>query len=137
MKHVDVATHAGLIGVGVLAAAGVGLVAGTLAYAYFATHPWRFPIRVTPTAHGLAYEDIVFSAADGIRLSGWLIPASADNDKRAAVIVCHGYPMNRQEMLPHAALLHEAGFTTLLFDFRALGESEGDLCSVGVRTHRV
>src|SRR4051794_15222836 len=88
----------GLIGAGVLLAS-AGLAVGSLAYAYFATHPWRHPIRVTPGAHGLPYEEIVFPAADGVRLSGWLIPASAANDKRAVVIVCHGYPMNREEML--------------------------------------
>src|SRR5207253_806396 len=30
-----------------------------------------------------------------------------------------------------AQFLHEAGFAALVFDFRSLGRSEGDLCSFG------
>ncbi|HZO92070.1 MAG TPA: alpha/beta fold hydrolase [Chthonomonadaceae bacterium] len=119
-----------LLGAGALLA-GAAWNLGTLAYAYFATHPLRFRVRRTPAAVGLPYENITFLTPDGLRLSSWLIPAPPEKDAGAVVIVCHGYPMNRQEMLPHAAMLHAAGYTTLLFDFRALGESEGDLCSVG------
>jgi dipeptidyl aminopeptidase/acylaminoacyl peptidase len=110
---------------------GAGLAFGTLAYAYLATHPRRIRVRKTPRERGLDYEDIAFPAADGTRLSGWLIPADHKQDLRAVVVLCHGYPYNRTEMLPYAEFLHQAGFTTLLFDFRAMGESQGDLCSVG------
>ena len=47
------------------------------------------------------------------------------------MILCHGYPANREEMLPYAAWLHAAGFACLAFDFRSMGESEGNLSSVG------
>jgi dipeptidyl aminopeptidase/acylaminoacyl peptidase len=102
-----------------------------MAYAWTATHPRRKRLWRTPADVGLAYEKVQFCAPDGLRLSGWLLPADPANDARAVVVVCHGYPMNRCEMLPHAQFLRAAGFTTLLFDFRAMGESEGDLCTIG------
>jgi fermentation-respiration switch protein FrsA (DUF1100 family) len=34
-------------------------------------------------------------------------------------------------MLSEARVLHKAGFHVLLFDFRALGESEGQVCTLG------
>jgi alpha/beta superfamily hydrolase len=116
-----------VIGLGALLA-GAGFALGTLAYAYSATHPGRRRVRCTPERFGLPHEEVTFPTTDGLRISGWLIPAE---NVRGVVIVCHGYPMNREEMLPHAQLLHDAGYATLLFDFRAHGESEGDLCSVG------
>lgn len=57
-----------------------------------------------------------------------MIPAE---DAQAVIILCHGFPNNRSEMLPWARVLHVAGFSVLLFDFRAMGESEGNLCTIG------
>ncbi len=110
---------------------GAGFALGTLAYAYTATHPRKRPLSHTPEKFDLAYEDVTFAAADGLRLSGWLIPAPSDSARRGVIVACHGYPYNRVEMLAYATMLHALGYTTLLFDFRAMGESEGDLCSVG------
>ncbi|HZP84042.1 MAG TPA: alpha/beta hydrolase [Chthonomonadaceae bacterium] len=118
------------IGAGVLLA-GAGLALGSLVYAWTATHPRRKRLWQHPSDFGLPCEKVHFRAADGLRLSGWLIPAPAENDREAVIVVCHGYPYNRCEMLPHARFLHEAGFTVLLFDFRAMGESEGDLSTIG------
>lgn len=102
---------------------------GTLGYAYAATHPRRKRLRVLPLAHDLAHEDISFRSHDGNLLQGWLIlPAG---EPKGIVVLCHGYPENRCEMLPYARFLVDAGFAALLFDFRALGESEGKLCAVG------
>lgn len=117
------------IGLGALLL-GAGFVLGTRVYAHVATHPPRFRVRRKPLQFGLEYEDVTFPSADGLQLSGWFIPPRC-GEMRAVVIVCHGYPMNRVEMLPHARFLSDAGYATLLFDFRALGESEGDLCSAG------
>jgi alpha-beta hydrolase superfamily lysophospholipase len=38
---------------------------------------------------------------------------------------------NRMELLPWAEAFYKAGFSTLVFDFRALGESEGLLATAG------
>ncbi len=74
-----------------------------------------------------AVEPIEFDSADGTRLAGWLAVGTRD----AAVVLLHGYRCDRREMLPHADMLLDAGFTVLLFDFRNRGESGGDYVSLG------
>lgn len=73
-------------------------------------------------------EEIEFRSRDGLRIAGWFIPSPG---ARAGMILCHGLPSNRAEMLAWARLLHPLGLNLLLFDFRALGQSEGRLCSIG------
>ncbi len=117
----------GKIGVG-LAVVGAGIAAGSLAYAWFATHPPR--LRVRPKkARDLPIESVTFPSRDGLKISGWFVPAE---NAVGAIVLCHGHPANRMEMLAAARTLHPAGFHILLFDFRSLGESEGDLCTIGL-----
>ena len=110
-----------LIGAGVLLA-GAAWALGTLAVSWFATHPIRLPILKINRDDDPRWENVTFPTEDGLEISGWFAPAA---DARGTVILCHGHPMNRMEMLPWARLLHHAGFHTLLFDFRAHGQSEG------------
>lgn len=118
------------IGVG-LALAAAGFAAATLAYAYVATHPPRRRFTRTPADVDVEFEEVTFRSQDGLKLSGWFLPAPFPAETQGVVVLCHGYPQNRLEMLPYAQFLHEAGFAALVFDFRALGRSEGALCSFG------
>jgi alpha-beta hydrolase superfamily lysophospholipase len=112
---------------------GVGLALGVWLLAnYLATRatlrPPRTPFFMTPRDMGLPYQSVAFPSRDGIRLHGWWIP----NPKPVGIaILCHGYLMNRCEPLPVAKELWHAGFHCLVFDFRAMGKSEGDLCTIG------
>lgn len=72
-------------------------------------------------------EDVRFQGRDGTTLAGWFIPG----DSRATVLLLHGYRCQRDEMLPHADMLHRAGYSVLLFDFRNRGESGGDAVTLG------
>src|SRR5690348_8865946 len=118
--------HPGVIGAGLLLGGALWAL-GTHGFAWLAMHPIRQPVR-RPEDDDLDLKDVTFPARDGVRLSGWFAPAPS---ARGGIILCHGHPMNRVEMLPWARLLHAVGFHTLLFDFRAMGQSEGDLCSIG------
>ena len=114
-------------GVGALVV-GAAYALGTYAYTYLATHPPRRKVRLPDDSGHLLVEEIEFLARDGVRLSGWFLAAE---EARGAVILCHGYPANRVEVLPWAKWLLEAGFHVLLFDFRAMGQSEGKLSTIG------
>jgi pimeloyl-ACP methyl ester carboxylesterase len=93
--------------------------------------PLRKPVLAhTPDQYGLAYETIDFSTADGVRLRGWFIPAPGGESGRT-IIFCHGWRSNRGEMLRDTHFLAGQGFNLFYFDFRASGESKGDLSSVG------
>lgn len=114
-----------------LAVGTAGFALASLTYAYFATHPPRRRFTRTPEELALEFEEIVFPAQDGLKISGWFLPSPSPEETQGVIVFCHGYPRNRLEMLPFAHFLHEAGFATLVFDFRSLGRSEGDLCSFG------
>jgi alpha-beta hydrolase superfamily lysophospholipase len=75
-------------------------------------------------------ESITFTSSDQQTLSGWLVPAA--NSKRA-IILLHGRGGNRKHMLPRARFFREHGYTALLYDARACGESSGDVVTFGYR----
>lgn len=122
-----------------------GLLAGlvTAVAAFFAQRmikPPRQRLWATPGDLGLAYEDVHFPAQDGIRLSGWFIPAAEVRRDGAAVVLVHGWPWNRLgtvaddmlsgldgsrpvDLLRLALKLHQDGYHVLMFDLRNHGES--------------
>ena len=51
--------------------------------------------------------------------------------KVQSVADLHGYGHSRAQLLPHADFLHQAGFSVLLFDFRAHGRSAGTITTFG------
>lgn len=81
---------------------------------------------------GLVAEDASFLSRDGTRLSGWFIPAPGGG-RAPAVVLSHGWARSRGEVLPHADILHRAGFALLMFDYRHRGQSEGDAITMGLR----
>lgn len=89
----------------------------------------RVPLTIFPDMFRLPYEKISFLTKDRIMLRGWFIPAPEESDK--TVLVLHGMGNNRGDMLQHTHFLHEAGFNLMYFDFRAAGESDGSMSTVG------
>ena len=88
----------------------------------------RFTLLGTPADFGLKYEPAEFLSTDDLKLRGWFIPTS---QSRGTVILCHGYGTNQSDLLGFVHFLHEGGYNTFLFDFRAHGESEGRDISLG------
>jgi pimeloyl-ACP methyl ester carboxylesterase len=74
---------------------------------------------------GIPYEEIVLRSADGVLLLAWYTPPVDD----ALILVGHGYA-NVRPVEIHA-LFARHGFGVLSWDFRAHGESQGSLCTVG------
>ena len=89
--------------------------------------PRHRPMTSTPADKGLSFESVTFTSADGLHLAGWHIPSH----NGATLILCHGLGDNRVGMLPQAALLTKHGYGSFLFDFRAHGESEGEMVTYG------
>jgi alpha-beta hydrolase superfamily lysophospholipase len=81
----------------------------------------------TPSDLGLEYENVRFTSADGVTLSGWYVPSR----NRAAVIVLHGYGSNRAGMIEHVDILARHGYGVLAYDLRGHGESGGDFRALG------
>jgi dipeptidyl aminopeptidase/acylaminoacyl peptidase len=104
------------------------LVVASLWGFYSSIRPPRFLSSLTPGDLKIAYEAVSFRTADGLTLRGWYIPAAQASAK--TVILLHGYPADKGNILPALAFLHE-DFNLLLFDFRYLGESEGSYSTAG------
>ncbi len=108
----------------------VGLVLVTV---YRALSPRHLRNSITPDFFNLPYQAVTFPAADGLLLSGWLLPSSKKTT--ATIICCHGYPANKSDILPAVSFLYPE-FNLFLFDFRAHGDSQGRLVTFGLRESR-
>lgn len=96
-------------------------------------HPPKFKFEQQPANFNLPAEEIYISTEDNIKLSAWLIESEAANKK--AVILMHGYPAEKSEMLFIASKLYP-DFTTLLLDLRYFGKSEGSSTSLGLKERK-
>lgn len=116
-----------------------GLVVGLgFFFARQVTRPPRKELWATPKDIGLDFETVDFPARDGLRLSGWFVPAGAT--LAPAIILVHGWPWNRLgdqandwlaelsgnkpvDLLRLAHAIHQAGYGVLMFDLRNHGQS--------------
>lgn len=114
----------------------LGSLAGNLAFLHGRAVRLVQPVRTqplsTPDDFGItAWEEVSFTAVDGIQLSGWFIPPSPDSDGTTLIFV-HGLGSNRGALLDQAAMLAKHGYGALLFDLRAHGRSQGERTSWGL-----
>lgn len=120
-----------------------GIVAVFAAYiARMMISPPRKGLWATPADLGMPYEEVQFPARDGLRLSGWFIPAkqSGENQVKATLVMVHGWPWNRLgttaeniltdlpgssplQLIHLAHALHRSGYQLLMFDLRNHGKS--------------
>jgi len=96
---------------------------------YMSINPGKWPIHFTPESFSLKYENVIFETSDGLKLKGWFIPANKSNK---TIIVMHGYPTNKADVLPFSMFLLKK-FNVFLFDFRSFGESEGRYTTAGFK----
>lgn len=73
---------------------------------------------------------VSFASASGSRIRGWFMPGLP---RHGAVLLLHGVHANRLAMLPRARWLHDLGYSVLLIDFQAAGESDGKAVTFGYR----
>jgi len=117
------------------AAAGVLVTDATL-------HPQRRPLDAEAIAQaqqvadqtGTNLENIALKTQDGILLKAWLFQPKGGN--ASAVLLLHGLSDNRSGMIGYAELLLAHGYTTLMPDARAHGESGGMLATYGLLERR-
>src|SRR5262244_3955388 len=107
-----------------------GLIIISLWGFYSSIRPPKIISTLTPRDLKMNYEDVSFKTADGLTLRGWFIPGARVTEK--TLILLHGYPADKGNILPALSFLHE-DFNLLLFDFRYLGKSEGSYSTAGAR----
>lgn len=110
------------------------LALAALAFFFFwlYAHPRRHIGSYTPEDFGLKAEPLRLRTSDGIELDAWFIPHKTS---RSTVIICHGYPMDKSDVLGLTSFLARE-FNLLYFDFRATGRSGGFFSTGGARETR-
>jgi uncharacterized protein len=77
---------------------------------------------------GIEGKAVQFDSESGSTIHGWFIPGAKG---AGAVLLMHGVRANRLSMLDRARFLSRAGYSVLLFDFQAHGESGGKHITFG------
>jgi pimeloyl-ACP methyl ester carboxylesterase len=80
-------------------------------------------VRSTPAKDGLAFRDVWFSSADGVRLHGWYVPGEKG---RPLVVFFHGDAANISYRVGNLLFLHRLGLPVFIFDYRGFGSSQGE-----------
>jgi len=92
-----------------------------LARAYLLLRTHGEGVALAPPA-GLAVQETVFRASDGVPLHGWFVAGTAS---APSIVLAAGFKETRVSMVPYARFLHAAGYNVLLYDGRGLGQSSG------------
>lgn len=104
------------------------LVGVRFLFPLMAFHPTR-EAGATPQDAGLRYEDVTLTAADGVRLHAWYVPAE---NARATLLFCHGNGGNLSWRVDSLRIFHDLGLSSFIFDYRGYGQSEGTPSAEGV-----
>jgi uncharacterized protein len=86
------------------------------------------PEQLAARASALHVRPVELQSGSGAVIHGWFTPGRAGF---GAVLLLHGIGASRLEMADRAAFLRAAGYSVLLIDFRAHGESTGDTPTYG------
>ncbi len=100
-----------------------------------------------PGDHGLAFDELELSTADGEVLHAWRVRARGGLDASESVapgapvgggrgtllvVHCHGNAGNMENRIPVAGAFAAMGFDCLLFDYRGYGRSSGSPTEQGL-----
>ncbi len=86
------------------------------------------PSAVGAAPDYLPIEKVLLTGKRGNQLSAWFIPGKPD---KGGILLLHGVRSNRRVMLDRAEFLYNAGYSILIFDFQAHGESTGKHITFG------
>lgn len=111
------------VGVTIVCVASVG---------WLLAHPIQARIGNPPT--DLNAQAVTFPSDSGTSVHGWWCPSQ--NDSRGSVLLLPGIRANRLSMVDRARFLQHAGYSVLLIDFQATGETKGDHITFGWKESR-
>ncbi len=100
--------------------------------AWLVTHPARIESGLTPQNFNLLFEEIALTTKDNISIVGWFISAKISPKQKPALVILHGYPAEKGDMLFIASTL-QPDFNIFLIDFRYFGKSGGSFTTLGTK----
>ncbi len=122
--------------VGVVASIIIAIILFLVGLARVASYKMLSPPRLkkswTPKDLGHDYENVEVTTSDGYTLRGWFIDKGSDT----TIIAIHGYTASKYEedyMKPVIDMLARNGYNVIAFDFRAHGDSGGEITTLGLK----
>jgi len=107
------------------------MVVGAVSLGWMLGHPVQLRIGDPPA--DLNAEPVNFESDSGASVHGWWCPV---RNSRGAVLLLLGIRANRLSIVDRARFLHLAGYSVLLIDFQATGETKGDRITFGWKESR-
>ncbi len=116
----------------------IGSVGAAIFLAEITLHVNHRPIRHRSEIEKVVFEefhapllDVHIQTGDGAQLKAWYIHPSDSNG--ASVILFHGVSDNREGVAGYGRMFLHDGYSILLSDSRAHGESGGDFATYGIK----
>lgn len=110
----------------------IGFIAISLWNFYIIIHPPEITGSRVPSDFNLPETEVTIESIDGTKLSLWFMESPTAKERKRALIILHGYPAERSDMLSIASTLYP-DFTLLLPDARSFGKSEGSYTTLGIK----
>lgn len=85
-------------------------------------------MSANPNDYNLSYKTFKVLTTDSIQIASWFIPNEL---KKGSILMVHGFNMNKSHMLERASTFYKNGYSVLLLDLRARGESGGEKANTG------
>lgn len=90
--------------------------------------PLKEDIILTPADYNIPYQNVSFKSVDNLTIKGWLIKPA---NPKGIIILTHGWDSTKNGLLNYSRFIYKNGYAALMFDFRGVGESEGNYTSLG------
>lgn len=85
-------------------------------------------LAFSPEKYNLPFLSFETTTLDSIKIASWFIPNPSN---KGTVLMIHGFDMNKSGMLGRASHFYKMGYSVVLPDLRARGESGGEKASTG------
>ncbi len=85
-------------------------------------------LLISPPPLSLGAESVSINVDEGSPIQGWFVKGS---ENQGSILLLHSLRSNRLEMVERALFLKNAGYSVLLIDMQAHGESKGPYISFG------
>ena len=126
-EHVNGVISIMVMAAGVYALIVLLLFLGQARLLYFPNIPSR-TLGPGPDSISLVYERVELFTDDGVRLDAWFLPA---RNSRGVVLFFHGNAGNISHRLDSLKIFNELRLSTLIFDYRGYGRSDGKASEQG------
>lgn len=91
----------------------------------------KYPKAIVVDSLKSPHTSTTITTSDGLKLAAWELHHNDSVKARGTIIMFHGHGDCRSGIINEADAFYGLGWNVFMIDFRAHGQSEGNLCTVG------